>query len=1228
MPVNWAEHEREALKLYVEEGRTAEDTIACLNQQHDIAITIRQFKTKFRGLKKLRADEWREVGKEIRKREAKGKACDVYICGRLQDPFRVKRALRHSRSTQSSSTTSIDWNFKVCGHPRIEVRSLDPQVSTQSENEIHAPFPVMSENSRKFPIPESEPAFEQGSGISLGDLGVDMNGIELDFSTPNLDRHFFTDLPSSIDTPRPVEAHSTRQISLSTSWRDTITTHETAHKASPHEPVDLLPTVESSIMISPTGFQVPPSTIRMMHQFGGSSGQHWDIPGRFGLGAFDPEVGIPEIDWEQVNARVPRGKPGWLESQIISTNINLKNLKPIANLLENVLRSTKGDNEIHFDTTTHEPLEQMFYIVTHLVSNQFLTGEKLFNFIEWVLESRFINELQIFVLNRPHNTSNFIREVLVTISDDADWKTYGTRFGQTHVWTCFIEEHSPEAISLITAADSRTISGPLGGKLLVHAAHFNNLGAAKLLIDRGADIDSLSRSNQLNCFSERRRSVFLGGHRTTPLISAIRSGSTHMLEYLLESGADVNICICEARSKDKESALTEAVFRRNFDVVKILLERGAKLYDDLKLGCLSIHKFAKNTSPAIFKLLEEALDQNLDSTATPNLLFLVEAAERGNHSLTKFLLKTRIVQNEVLEAGLCYGVKLGNVGAVRTFLHRGVDPNALRYRLSTLSSKPDKGSDEHDSDSSDLDSGEPYEDEDKDFDFSHPFCQAVYEKSNDFSADSIYLLAKAGASVTESAISRVCRYTASTHCHTAQLVAMVRAGFNVNLVGPTTLELCTSDFSITTCGYLLDKGIDINAYGASGRSALQVASTGVSLRYKYERILAFVQYLLERGADVNLPAYDDGKGEDGKRQWRLTALQAAALGGNGEVVDCLLEASADVRAPPAKLAGFTVLEAAAYAFIYEDRSRSSEQEHVKNFRKLFARGAPVDRTDGTDCNILHYLVRASQMPFLRQVLESGAEPEGKERNFEGQMTPIQVAAHCHNIDAIQLLLDHHADINASASNSRSGRTALQAAADRLDDDEDANDTIEVLLFLLQHHAEVNAAAGNYYGRTALQAATSQNEPSAKVVALLLQHGAKINAPPAELGGITALQGVAASGDIQIARILLSWGADVNAPAALKEGRTAIEAATEHQRLDMVRLLLSKGAIPNANRGWSRAIELAEKSSNWEISDLLREHQRLFNTTDASLICQPIWNPRLPPTPGVILAEDEDYSVLL
>lgn len=56
--------------------------------------SVRQFKSKFGGLKKIRADEWKVVFSEIRRREAQGIKSDVYLFGRKLSLERIAREKR------------------------------------------------------------------------------------------------------------------------------------------------------------------------------------------------------------------------------------------------------------------------------------------------------------------------------------------------------------------------------------------------------------------------------------------------------------------------------------------------------------------------------------------------------------------------------------------------------------------------------------------------------------------------------------------------------------------------------------------------------------------------------------------------------------------------------------------------------------------------------------------------------------------------------------------------------------------------------------------------------------------------------------------------------------------------------------------------------------------------------------------------------------------------------
>lgn len=341
------------------------------------------------------------------------------------------------------------------------------------------------------------------------------------------------------------------------------------------------------------------------------------------------------------------------------------------------------------------------------------------------------------------------------------------------------------------------------------------------------------------------------------------------------------------------------------------------------------------------------------------------------------------------------------------------------------------------------------------------------------------------------------------------------------------------------CGYasstafLLDSGVDVNTPGLK-MNPLQTAAIECNLE--------MVEFLLTRGADINAPAYANGG---------RTALQAALKSEfPDEVANFLLDKGADIFAPPALVGGITALEALCHGWSYGE-------ECTVLCSRLLDAGAPVNRPNGKPSSALHGVIVEGWEEIFARILEPqrnaiinymwcDKEFEEKEGAYTWEpRTPTQLAAGYGHLKFVKMLVDRGADIN-------------EAPAHR-------------------------------FGRTALQAATSNENPDMELVQFLLEKGAHVNSMPAVHGGITALQGAAISGDVMIAKLLLNKGAEVNAAPSVIEGRYAIEGAAEHGRLDMVQLLLNAGAKGNVLRGtgFEYAIELAEENDHSAVANLLR-----------------------------------------
>ncbi|KAH7131674.1 ankyrin repeat-containing domain protein [Dactylonectria estremocensis] len=1247
MPISWTHYEEDVIRLYVEEGKNAEDTIKCLNEQHGTAFTVRQFKTKFKRLKNLTAREWQHIAREICKREAQGLRSDVYLFGQRQDPERVTRALRrYGKEKEDPTSTGIDLSVRKHGRQRIEIRTPGALDNSQQASMASGDMPNVTKRlgaTRSLPF---EPFMGSRSGMFDNSFGVSADGQEFDFNMEGIEPDYRTtqlgDLFNTVNAYDScssnvagiIQAQDFDIASLLPSQGDLLAM--TGELSDRHQQLALRQRGTSPFITDCPTLEGFSNFLGTTHHPGDSSQPLIVSPGitsqMFGIhqqNSFEAVNPMRGLCWDQAYVRVQRGEPGWLASQLIGFDSKLKHLTSMANLIEKALKNPQGIDELRYDGYNKKSMNEMFIVVTRLILNGSLSKRQLLNVIYWIFEKDLVNGLYEFLRQGSSEMRTFIAEVLRALSDEAREANSAhrpspssPRYSPGARENYFFMKNPLETCKLIQTADTRTLSGSLGGRLLVSVVMLGNLEATRLLVC--ANSANANYIDDTTWAGNMKRGVFF----MTPLCAAIHSSSTEILSYLIEKGANINARTGEGRSQT--TALAEAVYLEKGEMVELLLDRGAELLQDLEIAELSILEYSQKNCPAIYKQLRDVAESKLDSDIAIRSLLLVEAAGNGNHSLSQFLFRHATVRHEALESALWLAAKQGNVNAVRTLLHRDVDPNALQYRRDKREDHLDDIDLDHDSNAEDSDfyaEDSPFNGSSLDpndlairygkgsneyFDSTHPIYLAIASTS---SPDILYLLIKAAGSITIGALLHALQraYPLAEHSRLSQkCLIMVRLGFHVTLTGPIALEVCADDGSIEECDRLLDLGFDINAYGIWGNALWTAAEEGC---------LALVQHLLERGADPNCPPNDETEEERyrpyGSSRCRRvpTVLHSAALGGHYEVVDCLIEAGAKVAASPAEVTDMTILEAAAQAF---DRSgHNTNYGRIKTFRKLRAHGAQINRTDGRACAVLHHLVKGSELECLELALEEKAATEERCTFHMGtrwygpkkEATPIQLAASCHDMEVLQLLLKYNADINAPASNSLPGVTALQAAIANYYHPSDKrinlNKTIEdMIVFLLRHKANVNAPASDKFGRTALQAATMLKEPSARIVALLLQHKAEVNAPPANQGGLTALQGAAISGDVYIAKLLLAYGANVNAAAAPTGGRTALEGAAEHGKLDMVRLLLDQGAMPDLNDGFSKAIKFAEQNHRYDIAELLRAREETNAELSMGFIAQP------------------------
>jgi ankyrin repeat protein len=194
-----------------------------------------------------------------------------------------------------------------------------------------------------------------------------------------------------------------------------------------------------------------------------------------------------------------------------------------------------------------------------------------------------------------------------------------------------------------------------------------------------------------------------------------------------------------------------------------------------------------------------------------------------------------------------------------------------------------------------------------------------------------------------------------------------------------------------------------------------------------------------------------------------------------------------------------------------------------------------------DPDQFYSVIRENNLTQLKALL--GQLPAAAVADSRG-ITPLMYAAEIGSLDAMRVLIDRGADVNAQNA---FGSTALMWSV---------SDPAKVRL-MLDHGAQVNTAAKS--GRTALIIAAFTN-PSAEVVRLLLAKGAKVDV--IDQRHVTPLNAATFGNDTATVRLLLEAGADMDTPDTFI-GLTPLMNAAGNRNVEAVKLLMAKGAKVNA-----------------------------------------------------------------
>ncbi|KAF8849738.1 hypothetical protein BDZ45DRAFT_221590 [Acephala macrosclerotiorum] len=546
--MDWVSCEQEVVRLYVDEAKTIHETLEYLHEKHGIIVTPKQFKSRFGGLKNLRADEWKVVIRKIRKRQDQGKASDVYLNGRKLNPERVMREIRRyskdcNDENPAENGSSIDLGVDSPNSHRIEIRTpTSPKVNQPLQRNLnvsHRPIKNLEARPSQDVDPFTNP-MHVGLVVPIPELDLDF--MDLDFSTPRIPakypRYSIPDSLCLLNSDHPSTQHSS-SVSLPLNATQASTTKTMLScRSQPSLPFRSRAPISNSsttLVSSPalcgiSGWQDSPLTF------------FWDLPD---ISSFIPvagttstlilENGLRTMNWSQKYKRTPRGTKGWLLSHLVGVDRKLEALQLVADFVEKLLlyfpATADMDTQILFNGASQQSLCQMFAIVAYLASNNILKNSQMQNFLIRVSNMGFLGQLSRFLQMESANVRAFRASLLRASANTTPFQTIQHR----------------DALRFLLSLDHRICSGRLGGELLHKIASSNNTEDARLLIFHGADIDFVQ--------DLKYPSHSLG----TPLCRAILSNAYDMAKYLISAGCDVNKRFRVKAHDGEETALTIAI---------------------------------------------------------------------------------------------------------------------------------------------------------------------------------------------------------------------------------------------------------------------------------------------------------------------------------------------------------------------------------------------------------------------------------------------------------------------------------------------------------------------------------------------------------------------------------------------------------------------------------------------------------------------------------------------
>jgi ankyrin repeat protein len=249
---------------------------------------------------------------------------------------------------------------------------------------------------------------------------------------------------------------------------------------------------------------------------------------------------------------------------------------------------------------------------------------------------------------------------------------------------------------------------------------------------------------------------------------------------------------------------------------------------------------------------------------------------------------------------------------------------------------------------------------------------------------------------------------------------------------------------------------------------------------------------------------------------------------------------------------------------------------------LFDHGAQINGIDGQSSAMVFFAVRKNNIPVLSYLLENGAEAntlccDSRDRSY--RRTPLSLAVENGQLEAVELLLKHNADIHGGAK--VKGLSPLCEAVDKRHP--------PVIRLLLERGARVNGPDSQTdWGTDLVALHIAAHRGYDDVVEMLILAGADVSMTcrRGKIAGVTALH--LATG--KCAEKLIEHGAKIYAKD--NSGQFALSGAVQARDIESVRTNLRHKAPVNAqditgDTALHIACKLFAKDARAGVSDYLR-----------------------------------------